>query len=154
MCQHFHFVIQRTCTYLGSFFFRILHQIIESIMCNDLLTPIKLVMNCRRRLRLRKSRHRSMYRDIVFLAFVACGKENIDNGKDILVDKMYLGQILKYFKQNYNHLCLLFFFLQMLSIVNTDKHSTNFHTWKSSERRETTDLAKPESFGVEKCSGN
>lgn len=94
VCQHFHFVIQRTCTYLGSFFFRILHQIIESIMCNDLLTPIKLVMNCRRRLRLRKSRHRSMYRDIVFLAFVACGKENIDNGKDILVDKMYLGQIL------------------------------------------------------------
>lgn len=57
----------------------ILHQIIEGIMCNDLLTPIKLVMNCRRRLRLRKSRHRSMYRDIVFLAFVACGKENIDN---------------------------------------------------------------------------
>lgn len=57
----------------------ILHQIIESIMCNDLLTPIKLVMNCRRRLRLRKSRHRSMYRDIVFLAFMACGKENIDN---------------------------------------------------------------------------
>nr|XP_022330471.1 C-myc promoter-binding protein-like isoform X2 [Crassostrea virginica] len=57
----------------------ILHQIIESIMCNDLLTPIKLVMNCRRRLRLRKSRHRSMYRDIVFLAFLACGKENIDH---------------------------------------------------------------------------
>lgn len=63
------------------FSFRILHQIIESIMCNDLLTPIKLVMNCRRRLRLRKSRHRSMYRDIVFLAFLACGKENIDHGK-------------------------------------------------------------------------
>ncbi|XP_061172987.1 DENN domain-containing protein 4C-like isoform X2 [Saccostrea echinata] len=57
----------------------ILHQIIESIMCNDLLTPVKLVMNCRRRLRLRKTRHRGMYRDIMFLAFVACGKENIDH---------------------------------------------------------------------------
>lgn len=52
-------------------------------MCNDFLIFIKLVMNCRRRLRLRKSRYRSMYRDIVFLVFMVCGKENIDNGKDI-----------------------------------------------------------------------
>lgn len=72
---------------------RILHQIIESIMCNDLLTPIKLVMNCRRRLRLRKSRHRSMYRDIVFLAFTSCGKENIDHGK---INKISLQVFLKF----------------------------------------------------------
>ncbi|KAK3096746.1 hypothetical protein FSP39_002860 [Pinctada imbricata] len=56
-----------------------LHQIITSIQCNDLLTPIKLVMNYRRRLRLRKCHHRSMYRDILFLAFTACGRDNIDN---------------------------------------------------------------------------
>ncbi|XP_076102516.1 C-myc promoter-binding protein-like isoform X2 [Mytilus galloprovincialis] len=56
----------------------ILHQIITSIQCNDLLSPIKMVMNCRRRLRIQRSRHRSIYRDILFLALVACGRENID----------------------------------------------------------------------------
>ena len=57
-----------------------MHQIITSIQCNDVLSPIKLVANGRRRFRPRKSRFRSLYREISFLAFVACGRENIDHG--------------------------------------------------------------------------
>ncbi|WAR00946.1 MYCPP-like protein [Mya arenaria] len=57
----------------------VMHQIISNIQCNDVLTPIKLVMNGRRRLRPRKKRFRSMYRDITYLAFKACGRDNIDN---------------------------------------------------------------------------
>ncbi|XP_060579637.1 C-myc promoter-binding protein-like [Ruditapes philippinarum] len=57
----------------------VLHQIITNIQCNDVLSPIKMVMNGRRRLRPRRKRFRSLYREILFLAFIACGRENIDN---------------------------------------------------------------------------
>lgn len=57
----------------------VMHQIITNIQCNDVLSPIKLVMNGRRRFRPRKSRFRSMYREILFLSFSACGRENIDH---------------------------------------------------------------------------
>ena len=57
-----------------------MHQIFTNIQCNDVLTPIKLVMNGRRRFKPRKSRFRSMYREILFLSFSSCGKENIDHG--------------------------------------------------------------------------
>ena len=59
---------------------RVMHQIITNIQCNDVLSPIKLVMNGRRRFRPRKSRFRSMYREILFLSFSSCGRENIDHG--------------------------------------------------------------------------
>ena len=59
----------------------VLHQIITNIQCNDVLSPIKMVMNGRRRLRPRRKRFRSLYREILFLAFIACGRENIDNGR-------------------------------------------------------------------------
>lgn len=48
-----------------------------------------MVMNCRRRLRIQRSRHRSIYRDILFLALVACGRENIDCGKNTLFTKFF-----------------------------------------------------------------
>ncbi|KAL4227448.1 DENN domain-containing protein 4B [Mactra antiquata] len=58
----------------------VMHQIISSIQCNDVLSPIKTVMNGRRRLRPRRNkRFRSLYREILYLAFTACGRENIDN---------------------------------------------------------------------------
>ncbi|XP_033751078.1 C-myc promoter-binding protein-like [Pecten maximus] len=56
-----------------------LHQIITSVQCNDVLSPIKMIGNCRRRHRLRRPKYRSLYRDMLFLAFTACGRENIDH---------------------------------------------------------------------------
>ncbi|XP_053405869.1 C-myc promoter-binding protein-like isoform X2 [Mercenaria mercenaria] len=57
----------------------VMHQIITNIQCNDVLSPIKMVMNGRRRLRTKRKRFRSLYREILYLAFIACGRENIDN---------------------------------------------------------------------------
>ncbi|XP_052281049.1 DENN domain-containing protein Crag-like [Dreissena polymorpha] len=57
---------------------QVMHQIISKIQCNDVLSPIKMVMNGRRRLRTRRKRFRSMYRDIMYLALEACGRDNID----------------------------------------------------------------------------
>jgi hypothetical protein len=57
-----------------------MYNIISSIQRNDVLTAIKLVVDNRRRLVGRKRRFRSLYREILFLSFVACGRENIDHG--------------------------------------------------------------------------
>lgn len=56
-----------------------MYQIISSIQRSDMLNAIKQVMGGRRRLG-QKRRFRSMYREILFLSFVACGRENIDHG--------------------------------------------------------------------------
>ena len=58
-----------------------MYQIITNIQCNDVLSPIKLVSNSRRRVRKKKHQFRSLYREILFLAFSACGRENIDHGQ-------------------------------------------------------------------------
>ncbi|XP_074649748.1 C-myc promoter-binding protein-like [Tubulanus polymorphus] len=58
----------------------IMQQIVSNIECNDLLSPIKLMMNERKRLSPAKGSHfRSIYREIIYLAFVACGRSNIDH---------------------------------------------------------------------------
>lgn len=57
-----------------------MHQIISNIQCNDVLSPIKILMSGRRRLRVYKKKFRSIYREILYLAFVACGRDNIDPG--------------------------------------------------------------------------
>lgn len=56
-----------------------IQQIISSIRCNDLMTPVKRLANERNKLRNRGvERTHSIYRDILFLALVAIGRENID----------------------------------------------------------------------------
>lgn len=70
----------------------VMYQIITHIHCSDVLTPIKMVMNGRRRLRTRRKRFRSMYREILFLSFVACGRENIDPDA---FDREYRGAFVK-----------------------------------------------------------
>ncbi|KAG5671963.1 hypothetical protein PVAND_002128 [Polypedilum vanderplanki] len=56
-----------------------IQQIISSIRCNDLSTPVKKLANERNKLKNRGvERTHSIYRDILFLAFVAIGRENID----------------------------------------------------------------------------
>ncbi|CAG5134892.1 unnamed protein product [Candidula unifasciata] len=54
-------------------------QIIASIKRNDVLSGIKQIASARRRMTSRKRRFRSMYREILFLSFAACGRENIDH---------------------------------------------------------------------------
>lgn len=53
-------------------------------MLNDVLQPLQMILNERRKLRLaneNKILHfRSIYREILFLSFVALGRENIDHG--------------------------------------------------------------------------
>ena len=58
-----------------------MYQIISSIQHNDVLTAIKLVTQGRRRQMGRRRRFLSLYREILFLSFVACGRENIDHGQ-------------------------------------------------------------------------
>jgi DENN domain-containing protein 4 len=62
-----------------SFFHRTIQQMISSIRCNDLMTPVKRLANERNKLKNRGvERTHSIYRDILFLAFVAIGRDNID----------------------------------------------------------------------------
>ena len=57
---------------------------ISNILMNDVVTPIKLVMSERRKMKKRsKGRLRSMYRDLLNLSFVSLGRENIDHGQSI-----------------------------------------------------------------------
>jgi len=64
---------------LSNYFRRSIQQIISSIRCNDLMTPVKRLANERSKLKNRGvERMHSIYRDILFLAFVAIGRDNID----------------------------------------------------------------------------
>ncbi len=59
-----------------------MQAIVQSIMMNDVINPIKLLLNERRKQKTQgKQRFRSMYREIMFLSLVALGKENIDCGE-------------------------------------------------------------------------
>lgn len=61
-----------------------MHQIITSIqVVNDVLAPIRLLSNARPRKKGRKGHTRSLYREILFLSFVACGRNFIDLGKNL-----------------------------------------------------------------------
>lgn len=68
------FICSFTCTCSA------IQQIISSIRCNDLMTPVKKLANERQKLKNQRGveRTHSIYRDILFLAFVAIGRENID----------------------------------------------------------------------------
>lgn len=56
-----------------------MQQIIASIRCNDLLTPVKRLANERQKLKHRGvDRTHSIYRDMLFLAFVEIGRADID----------------------------------------------------------------------------
>ncbi|XP_076443222.1 C-myc promoter-binding protein-like isoform X3 [Babylonia areolata] len=72
-------VVDALVTETESFSRPCMFQIISSIQHNDVLTAIKLVAQGRRRLMGRRRRFRSLYREILFLSFVACGRENIDH---------------------------------------------------------------------------
>ncbi|XP_035233908.1 DENN domain-containing protein Crag-like [Stegodyphus dumicola] len=56
----------------------VMKQILGRLQCNDLYSPICMLMNERRKGPARKHYH-SIYREILFLSFVAIGRENIDN---------------------------------------------------------------------------
>ncbi|XP_049281362.1 DENN domain-containing protein Crag isoform X1 [Anopheles funestus] len=57
----------------------VMQQIIASIRCNDLLTPVKRLANERQKLKHRGvDRTHSIYRDMLFLAFIEIGRADID----------------------------------------------------------------------------
>ncbi|KAK7491704.1 hypothetical protein BaRGS_00016960 [Batillaria attramentaria] len=72
-------VVDALVTEAESFSRPLMYQIISSIQRNDVLTAIKTIAQGRRRLAGRNRRFRSMYREILMLSFVACGRENIDH---------------------------------------------------------------------------
>lgn len=73
------FTVQVTFYCYVNRFHRTIQQIISSIRCNDLMTPVKRLANERNKLKNRGvDRTHSIYRDILFLAFVAIGRDNID----------------------------------------------------------------------------
>ncbi len=65
----------------------LMRQIIGLIQCNDLSTPMKLLITERLKLNAVKSnaKQHSIYRDLLFLSFVALGRENINHSKAFIV---------------------------------------------------------------------
>lgn len=63
-----------------NFLFRLMQAVITYVRCNDLAEPIL-------RVALERSKHQtgdhpfSIYRDILFLAFIVLGRTNIDQGR-------------------------------------------------------------------------
>ena len=61
-----------------------MQHVVSNIMCNDTMTPIKAILSERQRrknkIRLARGQMHSLYRDILFLSFVALGRNNIDHG--------------------------------------------------------------------------
>lgn len=56
-----------------------MQQVIASMRCSDLLTPVKRLANERHKLKHRGvDRTHSIYRDLLFLALIAIGRSNID----------------------------------------------------------------------------
>jgi len=64
-----------------------MQQIVSNVMCSNLLPPIQMILSERSKHLSRCSssskmtRFRSIYRDVLCLAFVALGQPNIDIGK-------------------------------------------------------------------------
>ncbi|XP_013793126.1 C-myc promoter-binding protein-like [Limulus polyphemus] len=54
-------------------------HILKSIQCNDLLSPMSLLINERRKHQSGRRCYHSIYRSMLFLCFVALGRENIDH---------------------------------------------------------------------------
>ncbi|XP_022252472.1 DENN domain-containing protein 4C-like isoform X1 [Limulus polyphemus] len=57
----------------------IMCQILTRIQCNDLLSPINLLINERRKHCTARQSYHSIYRSLLFLCYVALGRENIDH---------------------------------------------------------------------------
>ena len=58
-------------------------SVVESIKKNDVVSPLKLLMDHRRKMKKQRPtlKYRSMYRDILYLSFAALDRDNIDHGK-------------------------------------------------------------------------
>jgi len=71
------FLWWRRCMLLCS----IMQSIVASIKANDVVSPLRLLLNERAKQRdCGRTRFHSIYRDILFLSFVALGRDCIDHG--------------------------------------------------------------------------
>ena len=58
-----------------------MQSIVSSIKANDVVSPLRLLLNERAKQRdCGRTRFHSIYRDILFLSFVALGRDCIDHG--------------------------------------------------------------------------
>ncbi len=64
-----------------SFSRRVIRSIVDCIERNDLYNPIRLFIKESSKSIRRRMRRRSMYREILFLAIVALGREKLSYGK-------------------------------------------------------------------------
>lgn len=70
------------------FFFSFLDELLRGIQYNDMLRPLKQLSS---ELIKRKTktgmipRHHGIYRELLFLSFVAIGRENIDQSKSLII---------------------------------------------------------------------
>lgn len=72
----------------------LMNQIIKSLQCNDMISAMNVLVNER----LKKGsngniKHFSMYRDLLYLSFVAMGRENIDQSKKSSTKKILLFHV-------------------------------------------------------------
>ncbi|XP_066274264.1 C-myc promoter-binding protein-like isoform X3 [Branchiostoma lanceolatum] len=60
---------------------RFMQSIVTSIQSNDLLTPMKYMLKEYHKHKATQGRHRSIYREILYLSLVSLGRDNIDHGR-------------------------------------------------------------------------
>jgi hypothetical protein len=63
-------------------FSSVMHHILSSIKMNDVVSPLRLMLNERAKQRtdFGRTRFHSIYRDVLFLSFAALGRDCIDHG--------------------------------------------------------------------------
>ena len=82
--------------------FRVIREIISCIEQNDLFNPIRLFIKESSKSIRRRSRRRSMYREILFLAIVALGREKISYGKsNFILNRIHFRSYLDAFDREY-----------------------------------------------------
>lgn len=87
-------------------FDRVIREMVACIEQNDLYNPIQLFIKESSKSIRRRLRRRSMYREILFLAIVALGREKISYGKSVFFssfDRRESFLISDAFDREYNH---------------------------------------------------
>jgi len=75
------FYIEKKRLLIDLFYHRVIREIVACIEQNDLYNPIRLFIKESSKSIRRRMRRRSMYREILFLAIVALGREKLSYGK-------------------------------------------------------------------------
>ena len=66
-------------------------QIVKCIRFNNVYIPITMLLDEFQRQNIPVGDHRSIYRELLFLSFIALGKENVDHGKATFGVNLFLS---------------------------------------------------------------